>query len=380
MHQGMEGAEPQFLQALDLTESELNDIDRRTSILNLPNAFSRKPRSLKEKGRFKANEYRDLIFYGIYAFHDTLSENDFDIWCLLTSVLSTATKDTIDKSDITALEKECPMLISKLYDRFGPQFMTYNIHLFNHYPRTARLLGNLTQYCAFMGENDIGRLVGSIKGSYQGCRELANNIALSDITEYLAETLNKDEVPRNILSLIDEASRTTYHASPHYVQGCCLLRQQKDLQHLRKKDYAAWKCLYDYLNAEQLIEEVGWLTGHTYQRAIVQQFCLSSKSSSTDSDANSLFYVNEKILKIKYIASMDNKPDAGAFFICQKISTLPGKPFDIQYHVPCFFLTTVSNEIEVISGSTFSGIALKLPGENNVDISVLLPSLLYQID
>ena len=349
-------------------------------MLNIPSSFSRKPRSWKERARFKANEYRDVLFIGSFVLKQVLTVQDYSLWMLLVSVGLAITKDTVLQGDIASLEKECPLLVRSLRSRFGDSFMVYNIHQILHFPRYVRLLGNMTKYCTFVYEDSIGGLMSTVKGFYNGCREIARTLMLEDTIDLLSQKIDPNSTDKKVLHLLDQGSRTVYRTDAFRFNGFSLFHRLKSLNDLRERDIAMWTSLYLYVESREKITQPGNLQGYCYESASVHKFTISTKASRSDKFANSTIHIHGTVVRVLHIANVD---DESTFIICLKSKIVAQKPDGVSWHLPMLLRIEWTKEIVCYNLVEFSGFALGYPEleDNSISITAyLLPMMLYQVD
>lgn len=115
--------EPQYL------GRNINQIDTLLQKIKYPSEFSRTQRSLKFNQVFKANEYRNLIFYGlIYALENFLPKEFYEHLLNFIIFLRLLTKDKIEASDIhnaNLLVQNFAQNFELLYDNLN---LTFNLN------------------------------------------------------------------------------------------------------------------------------------------------------------------------------------------------------------------------------------------------------------
>lgn len=141
-----------------------NILNQRLIKLKPCSYATRKPRSLHERGNFKATEYRNLLLYYLrFALNGLLDNNKIKHF----ELLSAATYIQSKISEKEALEAS-DMLI-KFADQFeriyGQAAVTMNVHILRHYGSSVLQCGPLWSYSLFAFEKNIGTLKKSVYNS-----------------------------------------------------------------------------------------------------------------------------------------------------------------------------------------------------------------------
>ncbi|KYQ53908.1 hypothetical protein ALC60_07166 [Trachymyrmex zeteki] len=143
-----------------------HEIDNRLLAIRPPSSFPRLPRSLKERSFWKANEWRTwLLYYSLPCLKNILPLKYYKHHCLLVSAIYTFLRNKISISDIDNTTWNLVQYVIHFQKLYGPQNMTFNVHLLLHLDRTVLMFGPLWCYSAFSWESGNGFLLKFVKGT-----------------------------------------------------------------------------------------------------------------------------------------------------------------------------------------------------------------------
>lgn len=120
----------------------------------------RKPKSLFQKGEFKANEFRSLlIFYLPLALSGLLDNKYVQHFRLLSYAMYTLSKKQIPLNEIEIANQQLNKFTREFQNMYGKTNVTMNLHLINHMPMSVRMLGPLWATSAYAYETNNGVVI-----------------------------------------------------------------------------------------------------------------------------------------------------------------------------------------------------------------------------
>ncbi|KAL1426940.1 hypothetical protein MTO96_003239 [Rhipicephalus appendiculatus] len=146
--------------------SKVAIVDKRISLLKLPECIHRRPRALLSRKYWKASEWQCwLLYHSMPCLADVLDDMYVRHWGLLVAGVFLLLKDSVSKADVeqsTLLLTEFVVNVQFLY---GKSAMTYNAHQLLHMPKSVLLFGPLRAHSCFVFENSIGKLLKLVTSS-----------------------------------------------------------------------------------------------------------------------------------------------------------------------------------------------------------------------
>lgn len=175
LHQSLEGVMDKLLYLwFDSSNHQQNfyigtmikQVDRRLCSITPPTYASRKPRSLTDRARFKANELRNfLLYYGLPCLLNILPEVYYNHFQKLVTAVYIYLQEKITAHEADFADNllyEFTIEYSRLYSDAN---MVYNVHLCMHLGKIVSMLGPLWAYSTFVFESGNGYLKRLIKGT-----------------------------------------------------------------------------------------------------------------------------------------------------------------------------------------------------------------------
>lgn len=141
-----------------ITKSE-DRIKFNNKILQLKpySRITRKPRSLFDRGFYKAIEYRNLLwFYVHYAMYGILSQSAINHFDLLSAATYTLNKPRISEDEVKIAGKMLEKFADEFESFYGPDSITMNIHMLRHYSIIVLNSGPLWSQSMFGFESRMG--------------------------------------------------------------------------------------------------------------------------------------------------------------------------------------------------------------------------------
>lgn len=124
--------------------------------------ISRGPRSIFQKGDYKANELRSLmLFYLRFALPGLLAKKYIDHFQLFSSAMYLLLKEKISPNDISEAQKKLNDFQQQYEDLYGKHTVTMNLHLIGHMPTNVTHLGPSWGVSAYGFESKNGKVVKS---------------------------------------------------------------------------------------------------------------------------------------------------------------------------------------------------------------------------
>lgn len=135
-------------------------LNRRIVNIKPISNISRKPRSLSEKAKFKANEYRNLLLYYLtFSLDGLLPKKYIEHFRLLSSSIYKLLETKITLDEISEAESKFNLFANQFEDLYGVENVTTNLHLLRHIANSVRYHGPLWAQSAFGFESNNGLLV-----------------------------------------------------------------------------------------------------------------------------------------------------------------------------------------------------------------------------
>lgn len=181
-----------------------------------PSNITRKLRDLKHFNIYKANEFRNLCFFGWIALHQILNNVFFDHLILLVSavhLLSSFNLTASPNNEKISKAKEYLIQFVEEYEKlYGTNFMSSNVHDLLHLPDCCARHGPLYEFSAFSYESlnsDFLRLANGpkkyeiqIAQNFQLYKYLYNNLVNEKIEDdavanYISKSLFQEKKASN---------------------------------------------------------------------------------------------------------------------------------------------------------------------------------------
>ncbi|KYN20119.1 hypothetical protein ALC57_07547 [Trachymyrmex cornetzi] len=188
-----------------------HEIDNRLLAIRPPSSFPRLPRSLKERSFWKANEWRTwLLYYSLPCLKNILPLKYYKHHCLLVSAIYTFLRNKISISDIDNTTWNLVQYVTEFQKLYGPQNMTFNVHLLLHLGKTVLMFGPLWCYSAFSWESGNGFLLKFVKGTRGVLTQIARKYTYLQSLSRLLSQYNIADSTINYCSII-----FNYHLQKH---------------------------------------------------------------------------------------------------------------------------------------------------------------------
>lgn len=183
-----------------------SDIDGFLESISPPDFISRLPRGI-DKGKWKANEFRNFVFfYSLPALESVMSVDDpyFQHWMLFVISLYLMNQDSITENELSTAEVLIRMFLRKFVDLYKAEEFTYNLHQLLHLPLYTRRWGPMWATGAWNFESFNGVLARIIHGSKHQGKELINNLRIAQGVQLLSNKvlLTKTAALNNVPDIV----------------------------------------------------------------------------------------------------------------------------------------------------------------------------------
>lgn len=161
----------------------------------MPAEFNRKPRSLDELDRFKANESRSFLLYtGPVVLKDTTDINIYNNFMLLFSAVNLLSRKDIPNS--VEYAKDYLLKFTEHFIQiYGKRYAVYNVRNLWHLPDDVAKHGTLDSFSAFEFENFLGVIKNLLRKPNFPLSQVINRISerniSMDVEEHIYPVLKK---------------------------------------------------------------------------------------------------------------------------------------------------------------------------------------------
>lgn len=161
-------------------KANITELNRRILSIKPVSNISRKPRSLDERRKFKANEYRShLLYYLRYSLAGLLPMKYIHHFHLLSASIYILSKKTVTNEDIVNAESMLNKFADEFETHYGLDAVSMNLHLLRHIPDAVRNCGPLWTNSLFGFECNNGVLAKSVNGKNRIIEEMTKKHILS---------------------------------------------------------------------------------------------------------------------------------------------------------------------------------------------------------
>lgn len=178
-------------------------LNKRLESTKPPHEISRCPRTLDNIKFWKASEFRAFALYyfpildGILppAFYNNFSDLCYGLYILLQEKVS---KDSVRK--VAALFERFVRDVEALY---GPQYVTYNIHMLIHLCNAVLEWGCLWAHSTFIPEWFNGELGSMVNGTQSVIEQMAGSFLMkNELRNEAIHLLNENQIPKEAYDLL----------------------------------------------------------------------------------------------------------------------------------------------------------------------------------
>ena len=180
--------------------------------IKVPSEFSRTQRSFDEIKFFKANEYRNFIYYtGFFGLNDVLHEDYFKHFVTYILFVRILTQETLSDNDLSNATKLITYFYSKFSILYGEENLNYKLHGHIHLVEQCRRHGSLNKITGFPFEGRIKTSRANAHGTRGYLSQMHKHSQLkqiidSNLDEILANT-EDFRVKSFMVSLLDKDKR-----------------------------------------------------------------------------------------------------------------------------------------------------------------------------
>lgn len=154
-------------------------LDRRITSIKPPSVINRKPRTLKDKEKFKANEWRNLLLYYLrYSLGSILGNSYVEHFHLLSASVFILSKSNIHVDEVEKAGKMLEKFVKEFESLYGNQHVTMNVHLLRHIAVAIINSGPLWSQSMFAFEQSNGELVKGAKGYHHVLHQISEKYVM----------------------------------------------------------------------------------------------------------------------------------------------------------------------------------------------------------
>jgi hypothetical protein len=144
---------------------------------DIPIEFAREPRSLSERARWKATEWRQLLLYtGPIVLKGIISRPMYDNFLLFSVAISILADPVLSVSSADYAEELLQTFVKHFGRLYGESKIVYNVHNLIHLPDDVRVHGHLDSFSAFPFENFLGSLKVLVRKKHQLLEQVVRRI------------------------------------------------------------------------------------------------------------------------------------------------------------------------------------------------------------
>jgi len=166
-----------------LSGRQVKAISERLSNLKafIPVEFARKPRSLEERLKWKATEFRQFLLYtGPVVLRGFLAEQVYNNFMLLSVAICILANPSFCFSMNEFANTLLVSFVEHFSKLYGPEFVVYNIHGLIHLSGDVRLHGHLDLISAFPFENYLQKLKKMIRKPHSPLTQVIRRLSEMD--------------------------------------------------------------------------------------------------------------------------------------------------------------------------------------------------------
>lgn len=179
-----------------------------------PKEIKRMPRTLKERGWWKAKELESwILFYSLPVLEGVLASPYVQHWACLVEALHILLKKNISELDLLVAEELLLEFHVKTEDLYGKEAMTYNLHQLNHIVKSVRQWGPLWAHSAFPFEAGNGSLKATVKSMNGIPHQICRMLQMEDVVEEMGDLVVSPKVEKYCSSLDKPVTMRTVSVS-----------------------------------------------------------------------------------------------------------------------------------------------------------------------
>lgn len=148
-------------------------------LIKTPSIVQRKPRKLNTIKYWKATEFLYwLLFYSPTVLLDILPKKFYNHWILLVVSMYCLLDESISEKKLALVEYLLIKFVLNTGKIYGPEHVTYNVHILLHIPECVRNWGMLWNYSNFLFESFNGTLKRFVYGSQNAGHQIAQRFLI----------------------------------------------------------------------------------------------------------------------------------------------------------------------------------------------------------
>lgn len=214
----------------------------------VPSELERKPRTLKQINKFKANEFKQLLSYTLPVLLKDCVEPHVYQRVLLLHVGVRLLQDPQNyKDNLDAARAMIDMFVREYPDTFGIENFTFNTHCLIHIPDVVENFGSLYSFSAYRHENHLRILNRLLR---------KQNLHLQQLYNRFAEISNANDIEFNRLDKSFQYNWFILTAN-NLRDGCCMVQpgipveitdlvESNGTKMIRGRRYLKCENFYDY--------------------------------------------------------------------------------------------------------------------------------------
>ncbi|XP_050034498.1 uncharacterized protein [Dermacentor andersoni] len=200
MHCVLQGVSKQLTEAI-LTSTNSNQrfyvgapsvaarIESRLLAIKPPHCVTRLPRPLKDRGHWKASEWRQwILFYALPCLDGILHPEYWKHLSRLSEGIHILLQEELGARDIDRAEALLSNFVCRCKTLYGTAFMTFNVHALQHLANCARSLGPLWAHSAFVFEGGNGSIVRLVSAANGLPRQITERVIMAQKLNQLIES------------------------------------------------------------------------------------------------------------------------------------------------------------------------------------------------
>lgn len=196
----------------DLTEMNDYFVSFRPYV---PSELERKPRTLKQLKKFKANEMKQMLSYTLpVLIKDYVEPRIFQEVLLLHVAIRLLQDPQNNRQNLDAAQALLDLFVLKYPDVFGVENFTYNTHCLIHLPDVVEQFGALYSFSAYKNENHLRILDRLLRKQSLHLQQLYNRFA---------EISNANEIEFNRMDKSFQYDTFILRAN-NLRDGCCMVK------------------------------------------------------------------------------------------------------------------------------------------------------------
>lgn len=320
--------------------------DERIAQIKFPKYIAKPIRSMKNRDKFKAHEWRAfLLFYSVPALKDLLPRRFLKHYITLVSAIFILLKDDISHEEITEANNLLTDFVKNFQILYGIHNMRFNVHLLLHLGKCVSRCGPLWAYSAFPFEGGNRELLSFLNGTRYVLQQMADKFLLCKKNESL---LKED--------IVSDAAREFCNDVRFYKRNKKSFKEKNNatvLNNYQIKLNDMEKKILNQNGINRIDEIKGW-------RTLIVQGTIFHDNAYTRSEKSmdATFTKENSSFVIKKILTYDNR----IFIIATSILPLSKKNELLPKHVQ---QCAIDNDLQLFSSNQISGKSILMNFDDN---------------